>query len=64
MALNYLGSYFKGEETELTTLTEGNERVVDESRYEISISVYSTDVNASLSKLDFEKGVSHNLAAP
>lgn len=64
MALNYLGSYFKGEETELTTLTEGNERVVDESRYEISISVYCTDVNASLSKLDFEKGVSHNLAAP
>ena len=61
MAQNYLDFYFKGKETELTTLTEGNERVVDEGRYEISISVCSTDVNAALSKRNFEKGVSHNL---
>jgi len=52
MAFNYIGfrSYFTGEDWE-TTLTEGNEHFVDESRYVMPIS----DMNAGLSKLDFEK---------
>jgi len=52
MAFNYIGfkSYFTGEDRE-TTLTEGNERFVDESRYAMPIS----DMNAALSKLDFKK---------
>lgn len=39
MVFNYLGLYFKGEEMELMILIEGNECVVDESRYEIFILV-------------------------
>lgn len=56
MAFNYIGfrSYFTGEDWE-TTLTEGNERVADETRYEMPIFVCSCDMNAALSYLDFGK---------
>ena len=56
MAFNYMGfkSYFTGEEWE-TTLTEGNEAVADETRYEVHIFVCNSDMNTTLSKIDFEK---------
>lgn len=58
-------SYFTGEDWE-TTLIEGNERVVDESRYEMHSRYFwcSSEVNAALTKTDFEKRVSYNWAVP
>lgn len=43
-------SYFTGED-----LTEGNEAVADETRYEVHIFVCNSDMNTTLSKIDFEK---------